>query len=549
VTIQVSAQVPSRTKVMIVGGGPVGLAMAVMLDRFQIEFIVVERSDGISNHPKARGCDIRTMELFRQWGIEDKVRARGLPSGSDSFAYVDAIAGHEYGRTIPELNVGHSPTWRCLVSQDVVEEELYAVVQASRVGHFLYSTEFTSYEEVADGILVRTQNTQTGLAQEWLADFMIGADGAGSTVRRQTDITMRGPATLAVMANEYWLADLSHLPRITATAAYRVVPKDASESIWTVLNGNGRDRWLSAGQVGRESDERATPRTDAEVVALARRQTGLPDLDVKVISRSIWRLSRQVATKFRSGRVFLIGDAAHRFPPNGGFGMNTGIQDAHNLAWKLRLVFDGKAGAALLDTYDSERRPVAESNADFSLGNQKRFLATDTALRSGNRDQINFWIRDTHNHLHSSGQSLGFSYDEGALVQDGTAKTPLNPKHYQPNDRPGNRFPHVWLDLAMLHSTLDWFDRDFVLVAGPKAGDWVEAARAAAEKIGVPIRTHQLDVANESDGFWMGSRGAVLVRPDGHVAWRMPWTPVDPVAELTSVLGGLLCRQVSTVSV
>src|SRR3979490_2806661 len=141
-------------------------------------------------------------------------------------------------------------------------------------------------------------------------------------------------------------------------------------------------------------------------------------------------LSRQVAAKFSSGLVFLIGDAAHRFPPNGGFGMNSGIQDAHDLAWKLKFVFDGSAGSGLLDTYDMERRPVAESNADFSLGNQKRFLQTDIALRSRNHDQLNFWIKDTDNHIHSSGQSLGFSYEDGAVVPDGTVKPPLQSRYY-----------------------------------------------------------------------------------------------------------------------
>jgi hypothetical protein len=249
-----------------------------------------------------------------------------------------------------------------------------------------------------------------------------------------------------------------------------------------------------------------------------------------------------VANRFSRGRVFLIGDAAHRFPPNGGFGMNSGIQDAHNLAWKLKFVSDGIAGPDLLETYDVERRPVAESNADFSLGNQKRFLQTDVALRSGNRDQIEFWIRDTDNHLHSSGQSLGFGYEEGAVVADGTVKTPLQPRYYAPSDRPGSRFPHFWLNLARTDSTLDWFDKDLVLVAGPKADGWLGVAGKVSEKTGIPIETRQLDAADEGDGLLLGLRGAVLVRPDGHVAWRMPWLPADPASELNSAVQKILTR-------
>lgn len=529
-----------QATILIVGGGPVGMTMALLLHRMGIGFAVIEKGSATTDHPKARGCDIRTMELFRQWGIADRVKARGLPPGSDVFAVVDTLAGHEYGRTVPELDLGHSPAWRCLVSQDAVEEELHAALAGSPHGAIHYRREFLSCEESGDSVHVQVRNLETGAEEAWRCDWLVGADGAGSPVRRQAGIEMRGPATLAVMANEYWKADLSALPRIGSTAAYRIRPKEPGESVWTVLNTNGRDRWLSAGWVGTESDERPAPRTDAEVVALARRQTGLPGLDVKVINRSTWRLSRQVAGRFRAGRIFLIGDAAHRFPPNGGFGMNSGIADAHNLAWKLRLVLAGQAGAGLLDTYDVERRPIAESNADFSLGNQRRFLLTDEALRSGNKDQIEFWIKDTENHLHSSGQSLGFGYEQGAIVPDGTVRQPLNSRHYTPSDRPGGRFPHFWLDLARTRSSLDWFDRDFVLVAGPQAAAWLQAAKDVTERTGVAIRTQQLDSPREREGLELGLRGAVLVRPDGHVAWRRPWLPADPSAELGQALQNIL---------
>ena len=536
------AQDALRTKVIIVGGGPVGLAMALLLGRLGIDHVLVERAAGTTDHPKARGVDIRTMELFRQWGVEGKIAARGLPPGADVFAIVETMSGREHGRTVAELNRGQSPSWRCMVSQDVVEEEILAVARTNPHGQIRFRTEFVDFSANDDGVTVRLRDLETGAVQALAADILIGADGAGSHVRRQTDIEMRGPSTLAVMANEYWSADLSHLPRIDATAAYRIVPNAPDESVWTVLNTNGCDRWLSAGYVGRESDERALPRTDEEVVRMARRQTGIPDLAVKVISRSTWRLSRQVASHFSSGRVFLVGDAAHRFPPNGGFGMNSGIQDAHNLAWKLKHVFDGTAGRELLASYDAERRPIAESNADFSMGNQRRFLQTDVALRSGNQDQIDFWIRDTDNHLHSSGQSLGFAYEEGAVVPDGTVRPTLQSRHYAPSDRPGARFPHLWLDLARTRSTLDWFDRDFVLVYGPRGDDWQAAARDVSQRSGVAIDTRQLDTQDARHGLLMGQRGAVLVRPDGHVAWRMPWIPADPTAALGQALDRILCR-------
>ena len=256
------------------------------------------------------------------------------------------------------------------------------------------------------------------------------------------------------------------------------------------------------------------------------------------INGSTWRLSKQTAETFRRGRVFLAGDAAHRFPPTGGFGLNTGVQDAHNLAWKLALVIAGHASEALLDTYDIERRPVAVSNAEFSLANSRRMVRLEAAAQSGDPGRFEFWIDDLDNHLHNVGQSLGFIYNEGAVIPDGSTPPPQAARYYWPVDRPGSRFPHVPLNSGA--SALDWFDDSFVLVTGVHADDWRAAAAEVGTRMGIPLTARTLPTVAIEYGCKLGDRGAALVRPDGHVAWRMAWTSPDPVAELHAALSRLL---------
>jgi 2-polyprenyl-6-methoxyphenol hydroxylase-like FAD-dependent oxidoreductase len=513
------------TTVLIIGGGPVGLAMGLLLHRFQIACIVLERQPGTTDHPKSRGCWIRTMELFRQWGIEDRIRARGLPDDSDMFVFVESLTGYEYGRSRPEPRHDLTPAWKSLVAQDAVEEELCNALRDSAYTSIRFSTECVSVTQDQDGVFASVRTSDGVTTKTIRARYAIAADGAGSQTRRQ---------------NDYWKADLSSVPMAGKAAIFRIIPRNGDIPQATILNTNGRDRWLTVCQIGQAEDEREKPWSDEDIVNIARKHTGIADLDVQVINRSIWRVSRQVAETFSQGRIFLVGDSAHRFPPTGGFGLNSGVQDAHNLAWKLAFVLKGHASERLLASYSTERRPVAESNADFSVGNRIRFGHSQDACLSGKEDRIRFWIDDMDNHLHSVGQALGYSYLSDAVIQDGTVAKPLNSRVYIPSDRPGGRFPHLWLDAARRQSTLDWFDKEFVLVTGPMGDSWDEAARIVSERSGVPLSARRLPAVNQDTGIQIGLHGAALVRPDGHVAWRMPWLADDPASELGGALRAIL---------
>ena len=302
---------------------------------------------------------------------------------------------------------------------------------------------------------------------------------------------MVGPATLAVMSNEYWRADLSSLPIAREAAGFIVIPDKPGLPRAGILNTNGRDRWLTVTQIGLTKDDRERPWTDQEFIEIARGHVGIPDLDVTLLNRSIWRVSMQVAETFRKGRVFLVGDCAHRFPPTGGFGLNSGVQDAHNLAWKLAFVLKGWADDRLLDSYSSERRPVAQSNANFSFGNRLRFGLTDDAVRSRNPDRIRFWINDMDNHLHSIGQ----------ISDTITRKARSSRRHRREGTElallhavrsPRRALSAMWLDSARKHSTLDWFDKEFSVVTGPLGNEWLEAGRQVSEKTGVALSLKQL---------------------------------------------------------
>ena len=308
----VDADATRRTSVFIVGGGPVGLAMGLLLDRFGIDAVIVEKAPTTTDHPKSRGCWVRTMEIFRQWGIEQAIRDRGLQEQSDMFIQVESIAGPELSRTRPEPNLGQTPSWKSLVAQDAVEEEIYKVIEHSNLVQVHFSTEFIGFEEVEDGVICEVRSVESGRTEHWHAKYLLACDGAGSQTRRNAGIEMEGPSTLSVQLNEYWRGDLSRFPLAREASGYHIYSKKPGvPNRAVILNTNGKDRWLSVIQIGQEKDERPRPWTDAEMIEIIRAHTGVPDLDVTLLNRSIWRMSRQVASNFRSRRVFLVGDAAH----------------------------------------------------------------------------------------------------------------------------------------------------------------------------------------------------------------------------------------------
>ncbi len=513
--------------VLIVGGGPVGLSTALALSRFGVRSLLVERHPATSIHPKARGINVRTMELFRQWEIEPAVRAAGLPAEQLQFMRAATLTSRDFSRSrsdwTPETLQAISPTSGVLCSQDVLEPVLLNRVRHMGLAQIEFGTQLTRFQQHARGVTATLTDGATGEQRIVQAAYVVAADGAASGARDSLDIAMVGPE-LAYSVSILFRADLATTVADRASAVYFVANPDISGVFMAV---NNQDRWLFGTRYRPALGERAEDFTAARCTDLVRKAVGLADLPVQIESILPWTAAARVAQQFRGGRVFLAGDAAHQMTPMGAFGMNTGIQDGHNLAWKLAGVLGGWAGADLLNTYQAERQPVAIMTVE-----QSRKL-----WESGGPDNVDSNLAVV----------LGFAYQSTAVVLDGQA--PLDEVDSMRAARLGARAPHVWLfRRGRRISTLDLFGSSFVLLAGPSGRAWCEAAERVSRQLAVPLQA--LVVGASSDladpaGTWcetygVSEAGAVLVRPDGHVAWRQADQADAPQAELLRVLQLLL---------
>jgi 2-polyprenyl-6-methoxyphenol hydroxylase-like FAD-dependent oxidoreductase len=532
-----------RTDVLIVGAGPVGLALAGDLSWRGISCTIVEKTDGAIVQPRMDLVGVRTMEFCRRWGIADWVRACPYPRDyRQDYIWVSAVTGFEFGREpFPTLNDElcplQSPEKRERCPQDMFDPVLVRFVRSFASVALLYRTELTEFVQHADGV---TASLESDSGREVIeADYLVGTDGAASTVRRLLDIPMSGNPALTYTTNAIFrCAGFNHLHDKGEFYRFIIIRPEGTFATIVAIDGRDRFRFSIVG-----SAEKRTY-TAEEIRAAVITAFGKP-FDFEILSILPWVRRELVADQFHSGRIFLAGDAAHLTSPTGGFGMNMGIQDAVDLGWKLAAVLQGWGGKNLFASYDVERRPVAIRNVREASGNLNRMLsprkmtppheaflpgpAGDAARETFGRAYTEMMKREWF----SIGIHLGYRYENSPIIiGDGTPEPPDTVMTYEQTARPGHRAPHAWL--APRRSTLDLFGRGFVLLRlgehAPGAHAWLDAA----ERVGVPLQ----DIPISSDGILhlYGNR-LVLVRPDGHVCWRGDDNPADPQRIIEIVRG------------
>ncbi|MFD5662077.1 FAD-dependent oxidoreductase [Streptomyces hirsutus] len=545
-----AADATDATDVLIVGGGITGLSCALFLRHHGVRCVLVERHASTSVHPRAWGWYPRTLELLRSVGVEGAVleAAAGYAEHRRQ-ATVESLTGREVKAVMlpaPGDLGAVTPSRQISLGQDRMEPIVREA--ADRAGAVLrFGNELTSFERPegpAGPVVATVKDRDTGAERRVRARWLVAADGGRSPVRETLGIRRVGRGTLQHQVSILFRADLTGP---LAGRRFSICQIENDELKGAVL---GHDDTLRRGtlilQYRPERGETPEDFTTGRSVALVRSAVGDPDLDVDVVGVLPWELAALSAERFRDGSVFLIGDAAHVVPPIGGYGANTGVHDAHNLAWKLASVLRGEAGEALLDSYDAERRPVAEATLEQA---QLRLL-----VRSGRADGEQ--RRATADVL---AVMLGHTYPSAA---EPGARLPRFRDPAELAGEPGTRAPHVPVLLRdggreVPGSLLDVYGGDpapvLVHGGGTAGGDepvWARAAAEAARRAGVRLRTagfgaglRDLSERGWHERYGVRADGAVLVRPDGFVAWRSAGVPADAAGALTGALRRALARE------
>jgi 2-polyprenyl-6-methoxyphenol hydroxylase-like FAD-dependent oxidoreductase len=534
-----------RTPVLIIGGGPVGLALAGELGWRGIACTLLEQSDGTILTPKMNEVNIRTMEFCRRWGIADAVHACPFPRDYPlDVAFVTSLAGYELGRVPrpPRMHAEtqpHSPMRLQICPQMWFDPILQRFAQSFPHVSLRYRTRLESFTAGHDGVAAEALDLAVNAPERIEAEYLVACDGANSTVRRALSIPLAG-GRLGYPLHLYFRAP-GLLEACGREPAVFFVNVDRS-GVWAnvrVIDPKGAMWRLMV----LDSDGTLTPETiDRE--GYLRRALGR-EVEVEWLGTSIWTRRSAVAERYSDGRVFLAGDAAHQLSPTGALGMNTGIGDAVDLGWKLAAALGGWGGAGLLASYDLERRPIGLRNTELTaefyfehgkFGEGIELIDADGAEGEAARAQIGeALVRRVGRMFRTLGLQIGYRYENSPIcVGDGTPPTPDDPEHFVPSARPGSRAPHVALGEG--RSILDHFGRSFVLLRLGEAPTEATAFAAAAAARRVPL---EIVAISDDAAARCYERALVLVRPDGHVAWRGDMPPPDAGAVIDTARGAV----------
>ena len=530
-------------RVIIVGAGPVGLGAALELARFGVPSVLIEKHDGTSWHPKTRNFNTRTMEIARGWGpvVYGRLRSIDTPPGWKSpIRFLRTATGEQLGVIESKGFEGPgpevSPALPVMSSQELIEAILLDAVRASGMVDVRFGTEATKLLRGGNpgdtSAALEVQSRATGATETLTGPALVGADGAASLIRRELGIELEGAKELSHIVNCYFRADIEpHLGDRKGVLFF--VFNEHVSGVLQPLDGAGR--WLCQISVRPEEwslDVFTAERARAWIGAAA----GIAGLAPEVLSLGLWKLNATVAERFVQGRVLLCGDAAHQFPPTGGLGVNTGLQGMHNAMWKLAWCILRRAGWSLVTTYETERHEVAQRITRQSLQNSINVQLIGAAAAAGAQgpltaEQVVAESRRYGNHL---GVEFGTVYRSSAVVADGTEPPDVADSYsdYAPSATPGARAPHVWLGRPEARlSTLDLFGSALTLLAGAGGDAWCAAAVEVERELGVPIDRYRVgapglrDLGGFTTTYGLADDGAVLVRPDGHVAWRRAGGP------------------------
>ena len=584
-----------ETPVLICGGGGSGLSLSIFLSAQGTKSLLVERHDSTSHLPKAHYLNQRTMEIFREYGVAHTIYQRGTkfenmhqvhwltslggdgPLDQKTIYRMDAFGGGALYDTYTKDSAVLSANLPLLRLEPVLKD----FAERGAPGDVRFGNELLSFEQDADGVTSVVKDLKSGETYQVRSQFLVGAD-RGRTIGPKLGIELEGPTNLIDMVSTHFTADLS-----------KHINDDAPLIRW-FINPEGGGGWGSGAMVAmgpthydRRSEEwvfhfafrPGDPDFDESVIVPRIRELlKLPDLDIHVHKVSHWIVEAILANKYQGGRCVVIGDAAHRHPPTTGLGLNSGIQDAHNLAWKLTALVKGEASLKLLDSYEQERRPVAARNTKWALFTFMNHFVTDAGfgLIPGAPPQVNAgafhmlisegyegdWARARmHEVLQTQRMEfcahdleMGFHYDGSAVVTDGTPAPARDPMgvNYVVTTRPGHRLPHAWLEGASGKvSTHDITGHGrFVLLTDAKGKAWKEAAAAAGKKYGVTIDAYVIGEGgdySDPSGTWAQLKqiqdgGAILVRPDTHVGFRSSGAEANPADALARALGQILSK-------